>query len=68
MSESETILASVPPAAEVRKRLAAATAECRALRRLLHVARAADEAAALREHADDCLLKRVLDATKGLKP
>ena len=51
MSESETILANVPPAAEIRKRLAATTAEARALRRLLRFARENEEARALKAAA-----------------
>lgn len=44
---------SIPPAAEVRKRLAAATAETRYLRRLLRLARERDEAERLRREIVD---------------
>jgi hypothetical protein len=43
---------SIPPAAEVRKQLAAATAETRYLRRLLRIAKERDQAAQLRRDAE----------------
>ena len=43
---------SVPPVAEVRKQLAATAAEVRMLRRLLRLAKDADEAKRLRAKAD----------------
>lgn len=52
MSTAEKPAILIPPAREVRDKLAAAQAEARYLRRLLKLAKEHDEAEALRAKAD----------------